>query len=105
MSNNSADEQRGWRVVEGPGSETTNRPDSTPPVSDMGKEPVLGAGYGASTGGTEDEPGYPGAAPGEIPEHTGPVVIAGFDSLHSEIDEDEVEDQADQPDCRFPDQG
>ena len=71
---------RGWRVVEGPGTETTDE-DIGPGGRDLGKEPVLGAGYGASTGGVEGEPGPPGPALGEIPEHTGPLAIKGTDEL------------------------
>jgi len=74
-------EYRGWRVVEGPGSESSDQ-DVAPDERDLGKEPVLGAGYGASTGGVDGEPGYPGAAPGEIPEHTGPIPIAGTELLY-----------------------
>ncbi|MHB1001088.1 MAG: hypothetical protein ACYC27_17735 [Armatimonadota bacterium] len=77
---NADDEYRGWRVVEGPGTETTNE-DTGPHGRDLGKEPVAGAGYGASTGGVDGEPGPPGAAPGEIPEHTGPTAVAGTDLL------------------------
>ncbi|MHB0913439.1 MAG: hypothetical protein ACYC2Y_08335 [Armatimonadota bacterium] len=67
----------GWRVVEGPGTKE-------PPERDLGKEPVTGAGYGASTGGVEGEPGPPGPAEGEIPEHTGPNPVPGIERLHPE---------------------
>jgi len=80
---------RGWRVVEGPGTETTDE-DIGPGGRDLGKEPVLGAGYGASTGGVEGEPGPPGPAPGEIPEHTGPLAIEGTGELFP-VQEEETE--------------
>lgn len=79
-------EYRGWRVVEGPGTEDMDEP-VIPPERDLGEPPVLGAGYGASTGGVEGEPGPPGPAPGEIPEHTGPVPIVGIEGLASAIEE------------------
>jgi len=69
-------EESGWRVVEGPGTEDTAGPEG-PEERDLGKPPVPGAGYGASTGGVGGEPGMPGPAPGEIPEHTGPLPIGG----------------------------
>lgn len=81
-----SDEERGWRVVEGPGTETTDD-DVGPTGRDLGKEPVLGAGYGASTAGVDGEPGGPGPALGEIPEHTGPNPIAGVEGLASAEDE------------------
>lgn len=74
------DTGRGWRVVEGPGTESTNE-ESAPEARNLGKEPVLGAGYGASTGGVDGDPGPPGPALGEIPEHTGPVAIEGMEDL------------------------
>ena len=74
------EEEQGWRVVEGPGTESTDE-DVGPQGRDLGKEPALGAGYGASTGGLEGEPGLPGPAPGEIAEHTGPLPIEGTDEL------------------------
>ena len=74
------DEPEGWRVVEGPGTESTDE-NVGPRGRDLGKEPVLGAGYGASTGGVDGEPGPPGAAMGEIPEHTGPLAIEGMEDL------------------------
>ena len=80
MADEPEEDDRGWRVVEGPGTETTDE-DIGPRGRDLGKEPVLGAGYGASTGGVEGEPGPPGPAPGEIPEHTGPLAIEGTDEL------------------------
>ena len=70
----------GWRVVEGPGTEDTDK-DFGPHGRDLGKEPVLGAGYGASTGGVDGEPGGPGPALGELPEHDGPNAIAGIEGL------------------------
>ena len=82
------DEEQGWRVIEGPGTETTDE-DIGPQDRDLGKEPVLGAGYGASTGGVEGEPGLPGPAPGEIPEHTGPLPIEGIDLLFPAEDSEE----------------
>lgn len=82
------EEDRGWRVVEGPGTETTDE-DIGPQGRDLGKEPVLGAGYGASTGGVDGEPGPPGMAEGEIPEHTGPNAIAGITGLYPAKDEEE----------------
>ncbi len=80
-----AEEEQGWRVVEGPGTEST---DSVlgPEGRDLGKEPVLGAGYGASSGGV-DESDDPGAAPGGIPSHTGPNAIAGTEGLYSAKDD------------------
>lgn len=80
MADEPEEEGPGWRVVEGPGTETTDE-DIGPQGRDLGKEPVLGAGYGASTGGVEGEPGLPGPAPGEIAEHTGPLAIEGIDEL------------------------
>lgn len=74
------DEDHGWHVVEGPGTEDIDE-DEAPEGRELGKEPALGAGYGASTGGVEGEPGPPGPAPGEIPEHTGPLPIIGTDEL------------------------
>jgi hypothetical protein len=74
------EEYRGWRVVEGPGTEDVDE-NVGPRDRDLGEPPVLGAGYGASTGGVEGEPGPPGPAPGEIPEHTGPLPIVGIEGL------------------------
>lgn len=71
----------GWRIVEGPGTEDADREDLAPELGDLGNEPVPGAGYGASTGGLDGEPGPPGPALGEIPEHTGPNAIAGIGML------------------------
>lgn len=88
MANKPEEEGRGWRVVEGPGTESTNE-DIGPRGRDLGKEPVLGAGYGASTGGVEGEPGLPGPAPGEIPEHTGPLPIEGIQGLATAEEEGE----------------
>ncbi len=84
-----ADEPRGWRVVEGPGTESTDE-NTGPEDLDLGRPPeeVLGTGYGASTGGVGGEPGSPGAAPGEIPEHTGPVAIEGMEDLFPFDEED-----------------
>lgn len=88
MSDESELQSTGWRVVAGPGTESTDE-DEGPHGRDLGKEPVLGAGYGASTGGVDGEPGPPGPALGEIPEHDGPLPIMGTDGLYpTEADED-----------------
>ena len=80
MADKREDEDGGWRVVQGPGTENTDR-DDFPPESDLGKSPVLGAGYGASTSGVDGDPGPTGPAEGEIPENTGPNAIAGIHGL------------------------
>ena len=56
------DEYRGWRVVEGPGTEDADEQE-IPPEEDLGNEPAVGP------------------AAGEIPEHDGPVPIIGTDGL------------------------
>lgn len=97
MTEEQREEQEGWRVVEGPGTETTDE-DVGPRGRDLGKEPVVGAGYGASTGGVEGEPGTPGPAPGEIPEHTGPLAVEGIKlPVRAEEEEGAEEDCHDRP--------
>lgn len=99
MEEEEQEEWQGWRVVEGPGTETTDE-DVGPSGRDLGKEPAVGAGYGASTGGVEGEPGLPGPAPGEIPEHTGPLAIEGIDlptASEQEQEEEIPEDCHDKP--------
>lgn len=61
------EEYRGWRVVEGPGTETTDK-DEVPPTSE------------ADT--------TVGPALGEIPEHTGPNAIAGIELFPAEETEE-----------------
>ena len=64
------EEYRGWRVVEGPGTEDTDESE-IPPEEDLGVEKDQ----------IEGEPGPLGPAPGEIPEHDGPLPIVGTDGL------------------------
>jgi hypothetical protein len=79
----------GWRVVEGPGTETTDKVTGPSGDHDLGKLPVTGSGYGASTGGVDGDPGGPGPALGELPEHDGPVVISGMEGFYSAEEEEE----------------
>lgn len=87
MADSQDEDYTGWRVVEGPGTENADE-DTGPTGRDLGEPPVLGAGYGASTGGVEGEPGTPGPAPGEIPEHTGPNPIVGIEGLATAPEEE-----------------
>ena len=88
MGEEAQEEYRGWRVVEGPGTEDADE-DTGPTGRDLGEPPVLGAGYGASTGGVEGEPGLPGPALDEIPEHTGPLPVVGIEGLATASEEEE----------------
>ena len=61
------EEDRGWRVVEGPGTQDVDESE-IPPEEELRDE-------------YEGEPGPLGPAPGEIPEHDGPLPIVGTDGL------------------------
>lgn len=80
------DQDRGWRVVEGPGAEDTDE-DASPP------DRILSAGPGVAAADIEDMSGPPGHAPGDVPDSIGPTAVIGLQGHATDEGAESTEEQ------------